>query len=100
VLRPGGIAVITDTFGTSTEPGGEHVKFRSMAQWQLLLAESGLTLQRTYPYFRTLSLPRDATWRHWWHPRVRGPVEWAMDTVLPLRPWLRLAVIERPSPDG
>jgi SAM-dependent methyltransferase len=96
MLRPGGIAVITDTLDESSESGGEHVKFRSMAQWQSLLADSGLRLQRTYPYFRTLSLPRDATWRHWWHPRIRGPVEWAMDTVLPLRPWLRLAVLERP----
>jgi SAM-dependent methyltransferase len=95
VLRPGGTALITDTFDRASRAGGEHVLFRGLPAWQSLLADAGLTVTRTLPYFKTLSHPRDATWRHAWHPRIRGPVEWAMDTALPLRPWLRLAVIER-----
>jgi SAM-dependent methyltransferase len=94
VLRPGGIAVVSDTFDAASRTAGEHVVFRGVATWEPMLAASNLALTRTLPYFKTLSHPRDATWRHWWHPRIRGPVEWAMDTALPLRPWLRLGVIE------
>jgi SAM-dependent methyltransferase len=98
VMRPGGIAVVTDSFGSESQQPGEHVVFRGRRDWQELLAGSSLAVERTLPYFRTLSRPRAETLRHWWHPAVRGPVEWAMDTALPLRPWLRLAVLRR-GPD-
>ncbi|MBV9484419.1 MAG: class I SAM-dependent methyltransferase [Frankiaceae bacterium] len=95
VLRPGGAAIITDTLAASSQQPGEHVVFRGRDRWDPALSAVGLRIASTHPYFKALSHPREATWRHWWHPRLRGPVEWAMDTVLPLRPWLRLAVIER-----
>ena len=94
-LRPGGVAVITDSFGAARHEAGEHVTFRGLPQWDEALTGTALTIARTLPYFRTMSRPRGDTWRHWWHPAIRGPVEWAMDTALPLRPWLRLAVIRR-----
>lgn len=100
VLRPRAIALVTDAFGDAGHRPAEHVVFRSRPQWDAILAGTGLSVERTLPYFRTLSRPRDATWRHRWHPRIRGPVEWAMDTALPLRPWLRLAVLRRTEPEG
>jgi len=93
VLRPGGIALVTDSFAAFAHEPAEHVRFRSLPQWSELLEGHGLSVQQTLPYFKTLSRPRADTWRHWIHPRVRGPLEWAIDTTLPLRPWLRLAVI-------
>jgi SAM-dependent methyltransferase len=93
VLRVGGIAIITDEFGSDSYRPADHVHFRSHSQWTELLAMHSLRIERTVPYFKSLSRPRDTTWRHWIHPRVRGPLEWAMDTALPLTPWLRLAVI-------
>jgi SAM-dependent methyltransferase len=95
VLRPDGAALVTDTFGTGRDRAGEHVMFRGVPQWNEALAGTSLRIDVTLPYFRTMSRPRSQTWRHWWHPALRGPVEWAMDTALPLRPWLRLAVIRR-----
>jgi SAM-dependent methyltransferase len=95
VLRPGGIALVTDDFGGGRSDGGEHVEFRGLDQWHAALAGLPLAIEKTLPYFKSLSRPRAETWRHWWHPAVRGPVEWAMDTALPLRPWLRLAVLRR-----
>jgi SAM-dependent methyltransferase len=97
VLRPGGAALVSDSFGDQSQSAGDHVRFRSRAEWQDALEGTGLHLVATLPYFKTLSRPRHETWRHWWHPRIRGPVEWAMDTMLPLQPWLRLGVIERPT---
>jgi SAM-dependent methyltransferase len=95
VLRPGGAVVVTDSFGADRQQPGEHVTFRGIAQWNDALAGTGLAIARTMPYFRTMSRPRSQTWRHWWHPAVRGPVEWLFDTTLPLRPWLRLAILRR-----
>lgn len=97
VLRPGGLAVVTDSFDGDTRVSGDHVIFRGLSQWRDVLDGSPLAIEATLPYFRMLSRPRESTWRHWWHPAIRGPIEWAADTVLPLRPWLRLALIRRGS---
>jgi SAM-dependent methyltransferase len=98
VLRPGGVAFITDAFDRDRHTPAEHVVFRGLPQWGNVLAGVPLSIVKTMPYFRTLSHPRTNTWRHWWHPAIRGPVEWAMDTTLPIRPWLRLAVLRRTHP--
>jgi SAM-dependent methyltransferase len=95
VLRPGGVALVTDDFAGGRSDGGEHVDFRGLDRWRTTLAGLPLVIDKTLPYFKALSRPRAETWRHWWHPAIRGPVEWAMDTALPLRPWLRLAVLRR-----
>lgn len=95
ILRPGGIALVSDAFDDTRHMPAAHVAFRGVPQWNAALAGTSLAVERMLPYFKTLSHPRERTWRHWWHPAVRGPAEWAMDTVLPLRPWLRLAVLRR-----
>jgi SAM-dependent methyltransferase len=92
-LRPTGVLIVTDGFQDRTTQPAAHVRFRGRDSWDPMLARHGLAIRRLLPYFRTLSRPRESTWRHWWHPALRGPAEWTMDTALPLRPWLRLAVV-------
>jgi SAM-dependent methyltransferase len=95
VLRRDGVALVSDAFDRERHSPAEHVAFRGLPQWAAALEGTSLTVEALLPYFKTLSHPRDRTWRHSWHPAVRGPAEWAMDSVLPLRPWLRLAVLRR-----
>lgn len=96
VLRPGGIALVTDSFGPDDEQPEAHVRFRGRPTWDAALAGTSLRMTRLFPYFRLLSRPpEDARLLHHLPGRVRGAIEYTVDATLPLPPHMRLAVLER-----
>jgi SAM-dependent methyltransferase len=98
VLRPGGIFVTSDGLGKADRVPRSHVRFRSAERWAAAAAEAGLRLERSDPYFRWLSRDREegAIVRRL-PDNARGALEYALETLAPRPPHMRLAVFSRQS---
>ena len=97
ILRSDGSFVVSDTFGAADQTPAEHVRFRSRAAWDAAAASAGLRVAHLHPYFRLLSRPPEASRLRRLPDGARGAIEYVADRVLPLQPWMRLAVL-RPVP--
>jgi SAM-dependent methyltransferase len=97
VLRPGGMLVTSDGFGDSDRMPDSHVRFRSLARWDEAASSAGLRRQRLDPYFRWLSRDPGHGLASRLPDRVRGAIEYSLETLAPREPHMRLAVYERPS---
>ena len=96
VLKPGGILVISDGLGSSDRVPGPHVRFRSLSRWAELTTSAGLTQRQIAPYFRWLSRDRhEGAVARRLPDAVRGPIEFALETLAPREPHMRIAVYER-----
>jgi SAM-dependent methyltransferase len=95
-LKPTGLFVVSDCFGASDVIPAEHVRFRSGETWRGAAARAGLRVDELRPYFRWLSRPPEASRLRHIPESARGAVEYAVDRLVPLPPWMRLAVL-RPS---
>jgi SAM-dependent methyltransferase len=96
VLRPGGAMIVSDTFGAKDRMPGAHVHFRSLARWNAAAAAAGLRGERLDPYFRWLSRdPDEGLVLRRLPDGVRGATEYALETIAPRPPHMRLAVFSR-----
>lgn len=96
VLRQGGLLVTSDGLGREDHMPGPHVRFRSRTRWEEAAAAAGLRIERLDPYFRWLSRDRHegALLRHF-PDALRGATEFALETVAPREPHMRVAVLSR-----
>lgn len=92
VLAPGGRLVVSDRFGEADGRPAPHVLFRSRSHWDSAFGAAGLRLERLVPCFRWLSRDPDVRGFERLPERVRGPLEYAMEWLVPVRAHLRLAV--------
>lgn len=100
VLKPSGILVFSDGLGRDDREPSAHVRFRSQRRWSELAAATGLEQKRVAPYFRWLSRDRhEGALARRLPDRVRGPLEYALETVAPRPPHMRIAVYSRQSSD-
>lgn len=98
VLRPDGLLITSDGMGIADRVPRSHVRFRSSQRWAEAASEAGLRLERLDPYFRWLSRDREEGAIVGRLPdRARGMVEYALETLVPRPPHMRLAVFSRQS---
>jgi SAM-dependent methyltransferase len=95
VLRPGGRFVVSDRLGAEDVAAAEHVRFRSLARWDAAAAEAGLERTALKPYYRWISRERGASRLARLPDGARGAVEFALETIAPREPHVRLGVFER-----
>jgi SAM-dependent methyltransferase len=96
VLRPGGLFVTSDGMGKADRVPRSHVRFRSSQRWAEAASEAGLRLERADPYFRWLSREFEQGLLLRRLPgRVRGMVEYALESLAPRPPHMRIAVFAR-----
>lgn len=96
VLRPGGLLIISDGLGESDRMPDAHVRFRSLARWSAASEETGFKRERLDPYFRWLSRDRgDGPLARRLPDGLRGAAEYALETLVPRSPHMRLAVFSR-----
>jgi SAM-dependent methyltransferase len=93
VLRPDGQLVVTDGLGDLPVRDAEHVKKRSLRDWEQATQRAGMRVARTGPLFRWLSRPRAARGWHRVPDGPRGAAEFALDLVAPTPSHLRWAVL-------
>jgi SAM-dependent methyltransferase len=96
VMRLGGLLVTSDGLGREDRMPGPHVRFRSRTRWEEAAAAAGLRIERLDPYFRWLSRDRHegAVLRHF-PDALRGATEFALETIAPREPHMRVAVLSR-----
>ena len=94
-LRPGGQLVVIDAFGAETRDPAPHVRFRSLDMWRNAAAESGLRLESVRPVYRWLSRDTQGPATARLPQRLRGPVEFALETLVPRAPHMRIARFSR-----
>jgi SAM-dependent methyltransferase len=97
VLRPGGRFVVSDRLGDNDVAAAEHVRFRSVARWDEAAAAAGLRRTRLEPYYRWISRERGSSPLARLPDGARGAVEFALETLAPREPHVRLGVFERQS---
>lgn len=94
-LRPGGHLVVIDAFGADTRDPASHVRFRSLDMWRGVAADAGLSLESVRPVYRWLSRDTRGPATARLPQRLRGPVEFALETVAPRTPHMRIARFSR-----
>jgi len=94
-LRPGGQLVVIDAFGAETRDPAAHVRFRSLDMWRNAAAEAGLRLESVRPVYRWLSRDTRGPVTARLPQRLRGPVEFAMESLVPRSPHMRIARFSR-----
>jgi SAM-dependent methyltransferase len=99
VLRPGGVFLASDGFGSAEAEPAKHVRFRSRALWAEATAGIDLREERLEPYFRWLSRDRDGGRLSALPDGVRGATEYALETLARREPHMRLGVFARQSSD-
>ena len=95
-LRPGGQLVVIDAFGAQTRDPAAHVRFRSLAMWRNVAAEAGLRLDTVRPVYRWLSRDTQGPATAHLPQRLRGPVEFALESLVPRTPHMRIARFSKP----
>ena len=95
VLAPGGRLVVIDAFGAEERRPASHVRFRSLARWELHASAVGLVLDARHPCYRWLSRGRDESQLRRLPQRARGAIEYGLDAVLPRPAHLTAAVFRR-----
>ena len=96
VMRPGGLLVISDGLGRDDREPSPHVRFRSLERWTDATGDVGLRRERLDPYFRWLSRERGTGRLERRIPDgLRGAAEYALETLAPREPHMRLAVFSR-----
>jgi len=95
VLRPGGQLVVIDAFGDETRDPAAHVRFRSLAMWRSVAADAGLRLESVRPVYRWLSRDTQGPATARLPQRLRGPVEFALESLVPRAPHMRIARFSR-----
>jgi SAM-dependent methyltransferase len=93
VLKPDGQIVVTDGLGTQSIREADHVKKRSLAEWEDAARAAGLRVAQVGSLFRWLSRSRSA--RRWRHlpDGPRGAAEFVLERVAPVAPHLRWCVL-------
>ena len=95
VLRPGGRFVVSDRLGETDVAAAEHVRFRSLRRWDGAAAEAGLRRTQLAPYYRWISRERGDGPLSRLPDGARGAIEYALETLAPREPHVRLGVFER-----
>jgi SAM-dependent methyltransferase len=91
LLRPGGHLIVLDRFGAEDDDAAAHVRFRSRSTWAPVLESAGLAPEATRPAYRWLSRgANEGVLRHA-PQRLRGPIEFALERLVPREPHLRIA---------
>lgn len=90
-LRPGGQLIVIDAFGAETRDPASHVRFRSLDMWRDVAAHAGLSLESVRPVYRWLSRDTQGPATARLPQRLRGPVEFALETLVPRAPHMRIA---------
>lgn len=91
LLRGGGQLIVIDGFGATERRPDAHVRFRTLARWREVTDEAGLRLDTLIPCYRWLSRKHEAVGFRYVPDRVRGPLEYALELVLPRAPHMRVA---------
>jgi SAM-dependent methyltransferase len=103
-LAPGGLAVISDIFPRYPFQNAAHCRYRSMAGYQALFAQSGLRIIHTQPIFALLQPPPYGVqaspmwlayawiWRYGWRAVRLPPIERILSAALE---WIDEAVLLR-----
>lgn len=97
VLRPGGLLIVSDGLGEADRQPDDHVCFRSSSRWRSAASAAGLSEERLEPYFRWLSRDRSAGALSRLPDGLRGATEYALETLAPRPPHMRIAVYSRQS---
>jgi SAM-dependent methyltransferase len=95
VLRPGGRFLFSDRLGDHDVAAAEHVRFRSVRSWDAAAAAGGLRRTALVPYYRWISRERGSGPLSRLPDGARGAVEYALETLAPREPHVRLGVFER-----
>lgn len=93
VLRPDGQIVVTDGLLSTPLREAEHVKKRSIGDWERGAAAAGLRVARTGSLFRWLSRPRSTGQWSRLPDGARGAVEFALERLAPVQPHMSWAVL-------
>ena len=91
VLRPGGKLVIMDRFGEVGSRPSAHVNFRSTDVWLDAASACGLDIEKVEATYRFLSRERDRGRLRRLDDRLRGPIEFGLDSLALGRPHMRCA---------
>ncbi|MEA2441396.1 MAG: hypothetical protein QOH76_2820 [Thermoleophilaceae bacterium] len=98
VLRPDGLLIVSDGLGVADRTPDSHVRFRSLPRWTDATQQAGFRRERLDPYFRWLSRDRGNGMLAKRLPDgIRGAAEYALETLAPREPHMRLAVFSRQS---
>jgi SAM-dependent methyltransferase len=95
VLAPGGRLIFTDGLGSEEEDRADHVRLRSRGTWETEAYRCGLRFHSVLPLYRWIS--RDQSRGPLAHlpDSLRGPVEYGLERLVPVRPHMRCAVLVR-----
>jgi SAM-dependent methyltransferase len=91
LLKPGGHLIVLDRFGDSDDDAAAHVRFRARSTWAPVIASAGLRPDVTLPAYRWLSRGADEGIMRFSPVRLRGPVEYALERLVPRAPHMRIA---------
>ncbi len=91
VMRPGGTLIVLDRLGPTTEDAAAHVRFRSLRAWEELGGRVGLATTQVIPAYRWISRARNSGPLHRVPPRLRGPLEYALERFAPRPAHMRAA---------
>lgn len=94
-LRPGGHLVVIDAFDAGTRNPAPHVRFRSLDMWRDAANEAKMHLEFVRPVYRWLSRDLRGPVTARLPQRLRGPVEFALETLVPRAPHMRIARFSR-----
>ena len=95
VIAPGGFLVATDCFGVAERDPAAHVRFRSMESWASATEPHGLRLTILLPLYRWLSRDLDELRFPDMPHRLRGMLEYVLETIAPRKAHLSLAVFQK-----
>ncbi len=97
VLRPGGRLMVTDSLGPVDRRASAHVRFRSAQRWRDAASDAGLRLESTGPLYRWLSRDPGRGGFSRLPGRVRGALEYGLETLAPRSPHMRWAILRKPA---
>ncbi|HWE11717.1 MAG TPA: class I SAM-dependent methyltransferase [Solirubrobacteraceae bacterium] len=98
VLKPNGQIVVTDALGSQSIQEAEHVRKRSLAEWEDAAEAAGLRIAQVGSLFRWLSRSSSVPgWRHV-PDGPRGAAEFLLERMAPVTPHLRWAVLVQAGP--
>jgi SAM-dependent methyltransferase len=95
VLRPGGALVVLDRFGRVDVDEAAHVRFRSLSRWTQVAGDAGLEVDRIVPAYRWLSRAPGQGLFAALPDRVRGPLDYGLERVIPREPHMRAVLFTK-----
>jgi SAM-dependent methyltransferase len=95
LLRPGGMAIVSDGFGEAEVAAAPHVRLRPMEDWEDAGRSCGVRLVSTIPLYRWLSRDVNQPLLRHLPGGLRGGIEYFLEVAVPRRPHMRLATFQR-----